>query len=219
MSKLEEAKKIYNSNNFSDAIPILDEYLNENPNHAEALFFRGICHRKIEKFNESIADFTAVINKLPDQANIYSERGVSYYRLKDYEAAVLDLNKAVELEPENPFRYSSRAYIRAYIDIDGAIDDYEKAIELDPKDEIAYNNLGLLQENQGHMKKAQQNFKKNNELSGYNPEKREPLPEVKKDTTAQEKPTFWGVIKQLLTSKETQKEFGNFIKSGFKKKD
>jgi len=219
MSKLEEAKKIYNTDNFSDAIPMFDEFLNENPNHAEALFYRAICYRKTEKLDESITDFTAVINKLPDQANIYSERGISYYRLKDYEAAVIDLNKAVELEPENPFRYSSRAYIRAYIDIDGAIADYEKAIELDPKDEITYNNLGLLQENKGYMKKAQQNFKKNNELSGYNPEKREPLPEVKKDTTSQENLTFWGVIKQLMTSKKTQREFGDFIKSGFKKRD
>ena len=218
MSKLEEAKKIFNAKKFSDAIPLFDEFLIEKPNHADALFFRAICYRKVEKYNDSVADFTAVINKLPDQADIYSERGVSYYHLKNYEAALQDLNKAVELEPENPYRYSSRAYIRAYLDVDGAIADYEKTIELDPKDEITYNNLGLLLENQGRIKKAQENFKKNNELSGYDPTKREPLPEVKKNTTEEENLTFWKVMKQLITSKKTQKEFSDFIKSGFKNK-
>lgn len=218
MSKLEEAKQLFNTNKFSDAIKLFNDFLIEQPKHADALFFRAICHRKIENYQQSINDFTAVIERLSDEATIYSERAVSFYHLKNYKAAVDDLNKAVELEPNNPYRYSSRAYIRAYIDIDGAMADYEKAIELDPEDDISFNNLGLLQENQGNMRKAQENFERNKELLANTPKEPAPLPKVKKQEVEEENLTFWKVMKQLITSKKTQQEFSSFLKSGFKKK-
>ncbi|MCB9361433.1 MAG: tetratricopeptide repeat protein [Flavobacteriales bacterium] len=218
MSKLEEARQLFNSNKFNEAIELFTNFLAEQPNHADALFFRAICYRKIEKYELSVADFTAIIKRLSDEATIFSERAVSYYHLKNYKAAVDDLNKAVELEPNNPYRYSSRAYIRAYIDIDGAMADYERAIELDPQDDISYNNLGLLQENQGSMRKAQENFERNKQILANTPKTTEPLPQVKKQEIEEENLTFWNVIKQLMTSKKTQKEFGSFLKNGFKKK-
>jgi tetratricopeptide (TPR) repeat protein len=219
MSKLKEAKELFNTNKFNEAIELFSNFLVEQPNHADALFFRAICYRKTEDYQLSIADFTAIIERLSDEATIYSERAVSYYHLKNYKAAVDDLNKAVELEPNNPYRYSSRAYIRAYVDIDGAMADYEKAIELDPQDDISYNNLGLLQENQGNMRKAQENFERNKQIIENTPKVPVPLPKVKKQEVEEENLTFWKVMKQLITSKKTQQEFGSFLKSGFKKKD
>tara|TARA_R110001592_G_scaffold64055_5_gene196640 strand:- start:5236 stop:5892 length:657 start_codon:yes stop_codon:yes gene_type:complete len=218
MTKLEEAKELFNINKFNEAIELFNDFLVEQPNHADALFFRGICYRKIESYQLSINDFTAIIERLSDEATIYSERAVSYFHFKNYKAAVLDLNKAVELEPNNPYRYSSRAYIRAYIDIDGAMADYEKAIELDPQDDISYNNLGLLQENQGSMRQAQENFERNKQIIENTSKAPTPLPKVKKQEMEEENLTFWKVMKQLITSKKTQQEFGSFLKAGFKKK-
>lgn len=218
MNKLEKAKELFNANKFNEAIGLFSDFLVEEPNHADALFFRAICYRKVENYEQSISDFTAIIERLNDEATIYSERAVSYYHLKNYKAAVDDLNKAVVLDPNNPYRYSSRAYIRAYIDIDGAMADYEKAIELDPQDDISYNNLGLLQENQGNMRKAQENFERNKQIIANTPKEPTPLPQVKKQEIEEENLTFWKVMKQLITSKKTQREFGSFLKSGFKKK-
>lgn len=220
MSKLEQGKALLKEDKHKEAIVLLNEFLIEFPNHADALFFRGICHRKLGDFSNSVMDFTAVINKLPDEASIYSERGVSYYHQKNYKAALDDLNKAVELEPNKPYRYSSRAYIRAYTDVDGAIDDYEKAIELDPNDEIAYNNLGLLLENQGNMREAQKNFQKSNEIIGYNPEKRNKVQEENHAKTEnEEKSSIGKIMLDVFRDKNTRKEFLEFLKSGFKRKE
>lgn len=172
MSKLEEGKKLFENQKFEEALPLFTAYLSENDNHGDALFFRGLCYRKLGKFQESVTDLTSLITRLPEEADLYSERGVSYFHLKDYKTALTDMNKAVELQPENSYRYSSRAYIRAYIDIDGAVADYEKATILDPKDDIAYNNLGLILEKRGKLKAAQQKFKKSDEIIGYDSEKR-----------------------------------------------
>jgi len=221
MSQLEEGKVSLTNNEFEKALLLFNNYLKEHTNHADALFFRGICYRKLGNYKESIQDFTAVIDKLPDEATIYSERGVSHYHQKNYEAALMDLNKAVDLEPNKPYRYSSRAYIRAYIDIDGAIADYKKAIELDPNDEIAYNNLGLLQENQGNMREAQKNFKKSNEIVGYEPEKRSEKPEDGSGKIEEQEIEYQSIGKVMLDvfrDKKTRNEFLNFLKSGLKKK-
>ena len=223
MNKLEEGKTLLTNNEFEKALLLFDDFLTENNNHADALFFRGLCHRKLGRFDLSVIDFTAVIKKLPDEATIYSERGVSYYHQKEYRLALDDLNKAVALEPHKPYRYSSRAYIRAYLDIDGAIADYEKAIELDPQDEIAHNNLGLLLENKGNMRAAKKNFKRSNEIIGYDPEGREmegrsPKSDDGDPKTDNEPKSIGKVMLDVFRNKETRKEFIEFLKSGLSKK-
>lgn len=221
MSKLEEGKALFEQDKFNEALQLFNEYLNEHENHADALFFRGLCNRKLGHFQESVNDLTSVINKLPEEATLYSERGVSYFHLKDYKSSLVDMNKSVDLEPDNPYRYSSRAYIKAYTDVDGAIKDYEKATQLDPQDEIAYNNLGLLLERRGKMKEAQEKFKRSNKLMGYDPLKRtekkepeiKPIPMVNK-----EEDTMGAVMLNVFRDKKTRKEYFNFLKSFFKKK-
>lgn len=219
MSKLEEGKKLFEEQNYEAAITAFNEFLNEKGNHADALFFRALAFRKVGRFHESINDFTNMLTKLPDEASLYSERGVSYYHLKEYNKAVEDLDKAVSLEPNNPYRYSSRAYIRAYIDVEGAIADYEKTIELDPKDEIALNNLGLLLENKGNIKEAQKRFQQSNELIGYNPEKPQEKKEEPKINAKEEleEKQMGKVMLDVFRDKQTRKEYFKFIKGIFKK--
>jgi len=214
MSKLEQGKEHFNKGNFEVALLLFTEFLTAHINHADALFFRGLCYRKAGKFQESINDLTIVINKLPEEADLYSERGVSYFHLKDYIAAVIDMDKAVELEPENPYRYSSRAYIKAYLDIDGAIADYRKTIQLDPKDEIAYNNMGLLSENRGNFKQAKQSFKKSDELSGYNPDI------INLDESENQKnKSVSSLMLDVFRNRDTRKEYFMFLKKIFKLND
>lgn len=216
MSKLEAGKELFEENKYEEALTLFTTYLSENNNHGDALFFRGLCYRKTGRFQESINDLTALIGRLPEEADLYSERGVSYFHLKDYKTALLDMDKAVELQPENPYRYSSRAYIKAYIDIDGAIADYEKTIELDPKDDIAYNNMGLLSENKGKYKQAKQSFIKSDELSGYNPNKTVENQDEHKNLKNK---NIGVVMLDVFRNKATRKEYFNFIKDIFKRID
>lgn len=222
MQKLEKGKHLYNQQKFEKALVVLSEFLLEYPNHADGLFYRGVCYRKLDQFNESIADFNAILTKLPDEPTLLCERAISLFKNEQLDLALQDLNKAVELDANNPYRYTSRAFIRAYVDIEGAIEDYQKAIELDPKDEIAYNNLGLLQEQKGNFKAAKQNFKKSNKIIGYEPEKRQEkqdnttLDNKTLDSKTKDEKTYhnsWELIKGIFTSKEVRKEYFKFLKN------
>ena len=228
MTGLEKGKSLFEKQEFDKAIEVLNNFLAENNNNADALYTRAICYRKTDQFEKSIADFTAISTRLPNEPTLLCDRGISHFHNKDIASAMKDMNKAVELDPENPYRYSSRAYIRSKSDIDGAIADYEKAIELDPKDEIALNNLGLLQENAGRMKAAQKNYKKANEIIGYDPDKRKEDIENtekfhKKNHTnieskdAQSTDSLLKIMLSVFTSKKVRQEYFNYLKSLFKK--
>jgi len=226
MQKLEEGKQLYRDQNFEQAVVVLTEFLAEYPNHADGFFYRGVCYRKLDRFNESISDFNSIIAKLPDEPTLLCERAISLFKNQQIDLALNDLNKAVELDTNNPFRYTSRAFIRAYVDIDGAIEDYQKAIELDPEDEIAYNNLGLLQEQKGNFKEAKKSFNESNKIIGYNPEKRQEKQEKKiKDLDTLDLPkektysNAWKLMKGIFTSKEIRKEYFNFLSNFFQKKE
>lgn len=127
MQKLEKGKHLYNQQKFEKAMVVLSEFLIEYPNHADGLFYRGVCYRKLDQFNESITDFNAILTKLPDEPTLLCERAISLFKNEQIELALADLNKAVDLDNKNPYRYTSRAYIRAYVDIEGAIEDYKKS--------------------------------------------------------------------------------------------
>ena len=144
MDQLQEAKALFEKQEYEATIKLLNTFLEKHTENADALYLRAISYRKIGKFELSITDLTTILIRLPDEPTLLSERGVSYYHNKQIERSLKDMDKAVEFDPNNSYRYASRAYIKAKIDVDGAIEDYKKAVELDPEDAIALNNLGLL---------------------------------------------------------------------------
>ena len=228
----QKAKELFNNSQFTEVLPVLNELLDKEAYHLEAVLMKAIVLRKLSKFEESLQTFDFLQNLTPNDANVYAERGVTYLHMKYLDASLIDMDKAVSLEPNNPYRYSCRAYVKDKMqDDDGARLDYEKAIALDPNDEIAYNNLGLLLEKAGKKKAALKNFEQSNDILekkyGIRIGKDEVRPYTFKDNTAtdtqeqlSEKKTstkvslkqYLHVIKTLFNDKNERQAFLNFIK-------
>lgn len=182
-----------------------------------------------QKFAKAIKLLSDALEVYPNNATIFCERGVAHFHAKHNLKALADMNKAVELEPNNSYRYSSRAYIKGvYRMTQEAIADYEKCIALDPEDSIAHNNLGLLQEQLGWQKQAEDNFDKADTLEGVLKDRKTdiPEPELTKQTEAivennieeaeEIESSKIKIAKAVFTQKSVFKEFIGFIKNGFK---
>ncbi len=175
-----------------------------------------------QNFSEAIYWYTRAISEAPRQADLFSERAVAFFHNKELGPSLEDMNRAQQLEPENAYRYASRAYIRdAMGDLKGAISDYEIAIKLDPDDAIAHNNLGLLTEKMGHQKQAQVFFdfadklaKEHFEKTGQQIEK--PRNIQHEVNASKSENSLIGEMGKVFTSKQSFKEFIDFIKNGFK---
>jgi tetratricopeptide (TPR) repeat protein len=207
-----------------------------NPKHEAA-------HKLLNegKVIEAIQLYSEALELNPNDPDIYSDRGVAHLHNLDKEQCFKDLNTALDLQPNYSYRYAARAYAKNnFGDTAGAILDYEKAVELDPDDAIAYNNLGLLLEQQGYKKAAEERFARADKLSkiedhlldvideldqqpnGVESEiveevqDSESIREVQEEVEPKLQQNNTLEFKKIFTSKSQFAEFLRFIKNGFR---
>ena len=188
---------------------------------------RAEAHYQAGEWASALSEFDTLLAEGVRDGNLLHDRAVCIFQLGRQKEALQQLDEAVALEPDNPYRYSSRAWIRAALkDVDGAIEDYRKALELDPDDAIALNNLGLLEEQYGMRKAAQEKFKRADTLmgilrdAGVDPAKApEPSTDDRPAETAAQPatpPTLLGEIKAVFTTPERRRDFVRFLKNGLR---
>lgn len=192
---------------------------------AEALYQSG-------EWAPALTAFDALLENGTRDGDLLHDRAVCIFQLGRKKEALEQLDAAVELEPDNPYRYASRAWIRAALkDVDGAIADYRKALEIDPDDAITLNNLGLLEEQYGMRKAAQEKFKRADTLmgilkdAGVDPADAaaEPTPpagaapaEAPSPEEAAASGSVWREMKAVFTTSERRREFLRFLKKGLR---
>ena len=168
--------------------------------------------------------FAALREEGPDDGNLIHDHAVCIFQLGRKKEALQELDRAAALEPDNPYRYSSRAWMRAAMkDVDGAIADYRKALDLDPDDAIALNNLGLLEEQYGMRKSAQERFRRADTLMGIMKEAGVDPPAPNEapagdtpPTEPQGKSSLWKEMAGVFTDAAQRRAFFAFIRNGFR---
>jgi tetratricopeptide (TPR) repeat protein len=166
MSKrLQEGKSLLEKGLFDQAIKELTIQISSEKEDIQAIYLRGIAHRKIGRLDASLKDFDKAIGINSQNPDLFSDRAITYNLMQRGQEAIKDMNAAVALDPDNPYRYSCRAYIRELLDDSaGAIEDYQKAITLDATDEVSLNNLGVLQEKLGKISEAKKSFQASDDI-------------------------------------------------------
>ncbi len=207
---------------------------------AKSLVVIGISHRKQDNLKQSLSFLRRAKTVNSIDPHILCEYAVSLFHNKDIKESLEAFDHAIVIDPKNPFRYSSRAYVYGHLKmLDEAIADYEKALELDPEDAIAHNNLGLILEQKGRKKQAQDSFDTADELTGGKleeveletkrdeaiqrskelEEQQQKLKQTEPSLDNEKKLSSSGLFKtigELFKSKEERKLFWNFIKKGGK---
>ena len=195
---------------------------------------------KKENIEEAIALYLKALQEDKDHPDIISDIAVAYLHANDRKNSLAYFNQAVEKQPDYGYRYASRGFARKHFgDFEGALQDYEKAVNLDPEDSVAHNNLGLLLEEKGYKKEAEDRFARADALSKMEgnllnvideletpgKEKKEEIPEpIEAKSSIQEEEeeeeeeirTASSELKRVFVSKGGFREFLQFIKNGFK---
>ncbi len=124
-------------------IELLNEALEIDAKHLDALFYRGIAKYNLEDFDGAILDFTKIIFFEPD-ADSYYNRGNCKFILEDFEGALLDYENAIKLDPDLIGAYFNLGNTKLKMaDYKGAIDDFTKVIRAFPGDVKSYTQRAL----------------------------------------------------------------------------
>lgn len=96
---------------YESSISHLSEAIKLRPQYYDAYFTRGNVYDKLNKYKETIADFSTVIKAgskhLLDIS--YFNRGNAFYRTKEYDNAISDYSQAVKINPKHVGAYNARA--------------------------------------------------------------------------------------------------------------
>ena len=124
------------------AMSLMDNLVEDYPDHPEAYAVRGIVYQTLEEFDEAIAAFDEAIERDPEHHVAYTNRGITYMHLGELDRALEDFNRAAELSSDWGV-YAGRARVFAEMErYEEAIADYERAIESLPDAPDLYLNYG-----------------------------------------------------------------------------
>jgi tetratricopeptide (TPR) repeat protein len=124
-------------------IALLNQALEIDNKHLDALFYRGIAKYNLEDYDAAILDFTKIIFFEPD-ADSYYNRGNCKYNLQDYEGALFDYEKAVALDPDLIGAYFNLGNAKFTLeDYKGAVEAFSKVVRFFPNDYNSYSQRAL----------------------------------------------------------------------------
>ncbi|RIB24838.1 kinase-like domain-containing protein, partial [Gigaspora rosea] len=121
------------SNKLLEIEPYNTEALRSRNHLASILRNRGETYRKINRYEESLANLNKSLEIEPNNANALRNRGKTYRNMNRYEESLADLNKSLEIEPNNADALRSRGEIyRIMNGYDELLADFNKLLEIEP---------------------------------------------------------------------------------------
>jgi tetratricopeptide (TPR) repeat protein len=165
-----QAQDIYKDcNGGTDTVRIIDACstvlergsLEAASNRKSALFYRGYAYQRVDRLEESFADYRASLvidpGYFPSKNNLsvgLTRRGSEAYNNKNYAQARADFTETVELKPDVQSLTNLAALDYKEGLFDQAIAHCTSAIEIDPKATTAYDVCGRAYLGKGDLKNA-----------------------------------------------------------------
>lgn len=122
----------------------------------ESYFLRGKIYKLMEKYDESIADFSKAAT-YNDNLDIYKNKADVYFQSGNYQKAIEQLTIVIDKNPNDVGTISNRAAVNFQSNnFDAAIADYNKAISLGANAGDNYRNLAFVYEKKGDKASAKE---------------------------------------------------------------
>jgi tetratricopeptide (TPR) repeat protein len=131
-----QAEKAQNQGQMSEAVTILDQILERQPDHAQALAQRSAILWDSGNSDQALQDITTAIQSESNNPDWYFKRGNIRLHVGDQQGAIADYTEALSLDQLFSDAYVNRGSARAQRgDEAGAVGDYTAALEVasDPK--------------------------------------------------------------------------------------
>jgi tetratricopeptide (TPR) repeat protein len=170
-----------NRGEFDKALKDYNKALEIKPDHSPTYHNRANLWNQKGEHDKAIQDYTKSIELDPNSVLTHFSRANTYEKINDNDNAIKDYTKTIQLAKECNNRlvldHHKKMPMQAHFQrglllikkkqYDKAIEDFTKVIELDPKHELAYRNRSVAYRKLGDEEKADSDYEKANNLSGF----------------------------------------------------
>ncbi len=140
---------------FQEAIEILKEVINANPEFVEAHLLLGEIYALLGRIDEKIGEWMKVLSIDPDNFEAHLNLGIAYSQKGLYDTGIEEIRKAISIRPNDASAYDNLGVTYERVGLpDTAIIYHKKAIEIDPYYQTAYVNLGSAYIDEGMYQEA-----------------------------------------------------------------
>lgn len=140
---VEEAKKLYEMENYVGVLESLREAVKIKPDSFDAHLMLASTYKILRRYDDALENYNKAIEIRPRKHEIIKERAELYVELGKPEKALADYEKAIELDSKNPLYWGRSGEIKfelgRYAD---ALKDFEMASKLEPANLIWVNRMG-----------------------------------------------------------------------------
>ncbi|KAF0985158.1 hypothetical protein FDP41_000197 [Naegleria fowleri] len=164
--KLELAKQHYVNEEFSEAVALFQECINEGMRSAENYSMYGEALWRIANYEDALKQLSICISLDPHISSAYYIRGDCYVHLQDYENGKREFEKYLKIEhPTKTVLVSLGKCCSTLRDLNGAFYSFNRIIaEVDNQDPYIYFLRGDILFQMGHKEEAQKDFQKIRDL-------------------------------------------------------
>lgn len=154
-----------NIGKIDEAIMLLSESLEINPEYFDAYLERAYAFVLMGKFYEAIKDLDKILDLNSSFTPAYILRGKAYFDINNQSNALKDFNSAINLDKSYPEAFSLRADLYYNLEeFNKAKLDYDRAISIDKLNPNYFNNRGNIHQKLKNYSKAIQDFEKATKL-------------------------------------------------------
>ncbi len=139
---LENIKQLIRGGEYEKALPRLNSFLKDNPQHAEARFLKGLALAEEGRAGDAQAVFLALTGDFPDLPEPHNNLAVLYAANGDYALARDSLLLAISTHPSYATAHENLGDI--YARMAGIA--YGKALEIDGDNHTARVKLAMVRE-------------------------------------------------------------------------
>jgi tetratricopeptide (TPR) repeat protein len=170
MTKFDEANEHIKKKELQQAKAVLEELLQVEPNHGDALYNLGMIYSELRDPKKAVKSLQRCIELGQDTANVYVGLGYAYSKLGNQNKAKELFLTAIELEPENSYALRNLgALYGKETNYESAIRYLERSFSLNPSDVNTAYGLGMCYFNLGDLSNADLYLRKTIEIDKLSP--------------------------------------------------
>jgi tetratricopeptide (TPR) repeat protein len=155
-----EAVDLIKAGKNTEAIPILKENLEKNPENAAVQFTLGKAYINTKQYDLAIVPLQKALSIKADQAGAHFYLGIAYAQMGQDAEALKEFEAEIPLSPAQDAAYSNAAAIyEKQGNLAKALEYYKKAAEIAPNRAELHASMATIYEKQGNQAAAQAEYK------------------------------------------------------------